>query len=95
MTIQSYVMTHGWRKKNFQAEKKFFQAEKWQCCDLNEEKKNASSQKWKKNTIFIHVGTRQKDKSEKDNNKINSTHKADENRKRRDCMCIDRNYSRL
>ena len=35
---------------------------------------------WKKNTFFIHVGTKQKDKSEQNNNTIEPTHKADENR---------------
>ena len=43
-------------------------------------KENASSQKWKKNTFFILVGTEQKDKSEQDNSTIKPTHKADENR---------------
>jgi hypothetical protein len=43
-------------------------------------KENASGQMWKKNTFFIHVGTEQKDKSEQNNNTIEPTHKADENR---------------
>lgn len=60
--------------------KNFFEAESWQCCGQNEKKENASGQMWKKNTFFIHVGTEQKDKSEQNNNTIEPTHKADENR---------------
>ena len=62
-----------WKKKKFRRKVDNVAVKK-------KKKENASGQMWKKNTFFIHVGTKQKDKSEQNNNTIEPTHKADENR---------------